>query len=294
MSLGHINKFKVLRETQLGYVIGEIKQADVSNDENLEKEYVEYFLHRNECAGKTPIVDQYVEAFIYVDKKGREAATLHIPTITCDSVGIGEIIDVKNDLGAFVNIGISKDILLSKDDLPINYRVWPRIGDKVACSMKIRAKKLILKLASKNEILKNKNDYELAEGEKVDAYVYRITDDGINLVTDTLKVIFVYKTNYRGNFHLGQKASVKIIRKNLEDYSGSLIEQKEVQIQDDKNIILEYLKNHNGVMMITEDSSPELINRLFKMSKKAFKNALGGLLKNNLIEIESDKIILIE
>lgn len=283
MSLGHIEKFRVLRETQLGYIL--------AKDEESENEY---FLHRNECAGKTPLVDEVLEAFIYIDKKGRETATLHLPSITCDKVGIGEIVDVKNELGAFVNIGISKDILLSKDDLPLNYRIWPKIGDKVVCAMKIRAHKLILRLASKNEILKEKNEHELAEGEKVDSYVYRITEDGINLVTENMNVIFVYKTNYRGAYHLGEKAEVRIIRKNLEDYSGSLIEQKEVQIQDDKNIILEYLKNHNGVMMITEDSSPELINRLFNMSKKAFKNALGGLLKSNLIEIEDDKIILVE
>lgn len=280
MSLGYISKFKVDRETQLGYVIIE--------DEK------EYFLHRNECAGRAPQVDEVIEAFIYTDKKGREAATLHLPTITCNKVGIGEIAEVKNDLGAFVNIGISKDILLSKDDLPLGFRNWPQVGDKVACCMKIRARKLVLRLASKNEILKSKGDHVLAEGEKTDAYVYRITEDGINLVTDDLNVIFVYKTNYRGKFHIGEKVSVKILRKNLEDYSGTLIEQKELQIQDDKNIILEYLKENNGVMMITENSDPELISHVLRMSKSAFKKALGGLLKSNLIEIEDDKIILIE
>ena len=132
----------------------------------------------------------------------------------------------------------------------------------------------------------------MAENEKVDAYVYRITDDGINLVTEDLNVIFVYKNNYRGKYHIGQKANVKIIKKNMEDYSGTLIEQKELQIQDDKNIILEYLNNNNGVMMITEDSDPELIFHVLRMSKSAFKKALGGLLKENLIEITSDKIIL--
>ena len=278
MALGYINKFIVDRETQLGYVI--------KKDEN------EFFLHRNECCGKTPVVGETLEAFIYVDKKGREAATLHLPTITCEKVGMGEVVLVKEDLGAFVNIGISKDILLSKDDLPLGFRNWPKVGDKVACSMKIRAKKLVLKLASKNEILKSSENISMAENEKVDAYVYRITDDGINLVTEDLNVIFVYKNNYRGKYHIGQKANVKIIKKNMEDYSGTLIEQKELQIQDDKNIILEYLNNNNGVMMITEDSDPELIFHVLRMSKSAFKKALGGLLKENLIEITSDKIIL--
>ena len=197
MALGYINKFVVDRETQLGYVI--------KKDDN------EFFLHRNECCGKTPMVGETLEAFIYVDKKGREAATLHLPTITCSKVGMGEVVLVKEDLGAFVNIGISKDILLSKDDLPLGFRNWPKVGDKVACSMKIRARKLVLKLASKNEILKSSENVNIAENEKVDAYVYRITDDGINLVTEDLNVIFVYKNNYRGKYHIGQKANVKII-----------------------------------------------------------------------------------
>ena len=280
MSLGHIDKYKVIRETQLGYM--------------LEKDNQEYFLHHNECNGKFPQIDDEIEAFIYIDKKGREAATLFPPKITIDNMGIGEVVAVNNDSGLFVNIGISKDILLSKDDLPLNRRIWPVVGDKVFAIMKIRSKKLVLKLASKNDILHKRCDVNYAEGEKVDAYVYRITDDGINLVTEDYQVIFVYKNNYRGVYHLGQKVNAKIIKKNFEDYSATLIEQKELQIQDDKEIILQYLKDNNGVMMITENSSPELISHVLHMSKSAFKKALGGLLKNNLIEIEEDKIILID
>ena len=38
MNLGKISKFNIVRETNLGYV--------------LEKDYIEYFLHHNECNGK--------------------------------------------------------------------------------------------------------------------------------------------------------------------------------------------------------------------------------------------------
>ena len=98
----------------------------------------------------------------------------------------------------------------------------------------------------------------------------------------------------RREYRIGEKIEVRIIKANENDYSGSLIENKEFQIIDDRALILEYLHNNNGVMMITEDSSPEIINRLFKMSKAAFKKALGNLYRDHLISIEDDKIILVE
>jgi hypothetical protein len=193
-----------------------------------------------------------------------------------------------------MNIGISKDILLSKDDLPLKRNLWPRIGDKIISILRTKNNKLIIKIANKEQILSAKKEEVLSENGKFTAYVYRITPDGINAVTEGMNIIFIYRTNMRWEYRLGEKIEVRIIKKNEEDYSGTLIENKEFQIKDDRKIILEYLRNNNGVMLITENSSPELINRLFKMSKAAFKKALGNLYRDHIIEIEEDKIILLE
>ncbi len=279
MSLGHISKFIVDRETQLGYI--------------LVKDEKEYFLHRNETNFKVLNSGDTVNAFIYVDKKGREAATLNLPSITLDNIGMGVVKEVKKEMGAFIDIGISKDILLSKDDLPLSYRTWPQVNDKVFCLMKIRANKLVLKLASKNDFLKVETSTVYNEGDMIDGYCYRVTDEGVNFVTEAFKVIFVYKAYLRKQYRIGEVANIKIIHKNETDYNGSLIVEKKEQIQDDRKLILEYLQSHNGVMMITENSSPELINHHFHMSKSSFKHAIGGLLKDGLIEKLEDKIILL-
>ena len=213
--------------------------------------------------------------------------------MTLDNIGYGIVTSVKPEMGAFVNIGITKDILLSKDDLPMGLRVWPKEGDKLFCLMKQRSGKLVLRIASKNDLATVNHDVVYADGEYVEGYVYRITQEGINLVTNDFKVIFVHKDNLRGTFRIGQKENVRIVHKNPTDYNGSLIVEKKEQIQNDKVVILDYLKSHNGVMMITESSSPELINHLFHMSKSSFKNAIGGLLKEGLIEKLEDKIVLI-
>lgn len=286
MNLGKVSKFNIIRETKLGYV--------------LEKDYVEYFLHHNECNGKLLYPGDSVDAFLYLDKKNRVAATLFKPVIETNQIGFLKVMGVKQEIGAFCNIGISKDILLSRDDLPHSFKEWPIVDDLVLAELRVKNNHLILKPATKTQILnKHKelygDDYQkLALNSVVSGRVYRITPDGINIVTDNYEIIFIFKTNYRKNYRLGEIVEAKIIDIHDDDYSGTINKNKEFQIQDDLKIILEYLQANNGVCLITEKSSPELINHCFNMSKSAYKKALGALLKQGKIEITDTKIILVD
>lgn len=282
MNLGKIDIYVVDRETKLGYV--------------LEKDNEEYFLHHNECNGESFIPGDKVKAFLYVDKKNRPALTLYKPYLELNETKLLEVVNVDTKVGAFLNIGISKDILLSADELPYSYDKWPKIGSMLPCELKIRSKRLILKIANKYEILRcQKNNKEkLSKGDLVSGFVYRIASEGISFVTNDYDVVFVYKTNYRKQYHLGEKEEIKITDIHEDDYTGTINQNKEKQINEDYDIILKYLENNNGVMLITEKSSPEIINKLFNMSKSAFKNAIGRLLKLGKIEILENKIVLKE
>ena len=52
--------------------------------------------------------------------------------------------------------------------------------------------------------------------------------------------------------------------------------------------------NYHKKLTISDKSSPEDIKREFGLSKKAFKRAIGGLLKNRLIEKTDDGFKLTE
>lgn len=278
--LGAIHKFKVLRETQIGYML------TISGDD-------EYFLHKNETDFKSLNDGDIVEGFLYSDKKSRIAATLHLPEITTTTAGFAKVVDVNRELGVFVDIGISKDILVSRDDLPITYSEWPKVGDVLLCTLRVKGERLIAKTLTKEEIIKLNKGIDLPINEKVLGYVYRVTTDGINIVTESYDIIFVFKSNMRKQYRIGEVANAKVIRKNSNDYSGTLIEQKEDMIEEDSNKILQYLENNDGIMAITEKSDSAVILKVFNMSKKSFKNALGHLYKQRLIEIHDDKIILL-
>lgn len=276
MKLGLISEYRVERETDLGYMISD--------------ETGEYFLHHNECNGNYYKDGEIIEAFLYVDKMKRIAATAHIPFITVDTIGICEVVG-NSSAGVFVNIGISRDILLSSDDLPD--KKWPEIGDKLCCTLRTRGKSLFIKLLAKPEILEHTSG-ELELNQKYEAHVYRVTDKGINVITNNFNVVFIYYKHLRKDYRLGERVEVKIIDYKDNDYYGTLISQKETMMQDDALVILDYLKSHHGVMNFTSNTDPEILYNVFKMSKSAFKRALGKLFKEHKVILEDDKTIMVD
>ena len=60
----------------------------------------------------------------------------------------------------------------------------------------------------------------------------------------------------------------------------------------DKNCetIYHFLKENDGIAYINDKSSPDEIYDTFKMSKKAFKKAIGSLYKQKIIVINSKDI----
>ena len=66
-------------------------------------------------------------------------------------------------------------------------------------------------------------------------------------------------------------------------------------IDADVEKVLEKLKNsREGFLLLTDKSSPDSIRFHMKMSKKAFKKAVGNLYRQKLITIETDRIVLVK
>lgn len=271
---GEKQKLKVLRKTDIGYMLVTKNQEEV-------------FLHNNETNYQKLHDGMTVNAFLFYDNKKRLAATLYEPIISKDESNWLEVVGVNHDLGVFLNNGINKDLLLSKDNLPNLTSQWPKNGDKVYVS-------LVVKNRLTAEFNKNYNlELEPFEpGQKTLARVVNIGPTGLTLVTDGLTQIFVDYLHLRKEYRIGQEVSVTINFKHEEFYSGQLILKKEDQRLNDAEEILNYLKRRKE-MNLTSNSSPEEIRQLFNMSKNAFKRALGALYKDRLIDFVDDKTILV-
>lgn len=278
LMIGEVNRMVVNRKTDIGYML------DLGLDQ--------VFLHNNESLHKELKAGETVDAFLYFDNKGRLAATLKTPLITVKKPGFLKVSDIKEDLGVFLDMGIAKEVLLSYEDLPRNHEKWPIIGYTLYVMLRVKGK-LVAKLASKTDvILKPEKELELKSSVK--AIVQKIGQEGVNLLTPDGHFVFVHHTMIKNELRLGEEVEVKVTYLSEKGYTGSLADQKEVQRFDDSNIILSYLIRQEGIMPLTSDSTPEEIDKVFNMSKKAFKRALGNLYKERKINFEDGKTILVK
>ncbi len=238
-----------------------------------------------------------VAVFVYMNQQKRLAATMKKPKIDLYRADLVEVVEVKHGLGVFVDIGLDKDMLVSRDDLPVMKKQWPHIGDHLFCYLKTGRNQMTARLVSRFKML----DYftpetALETGEKVEAYVFNLTEEGLVLYTTEGHELFVYYKHARKEHRLGETLEVTVtIKKDDFHYNATLIEQKEIMIDDDAARILAYLETlDDGMTPLHDKSSPEAIFEALHMSKAAFKRALGSLYKAGYVRLDKDQTVLIK
>jgi len=78
----------------------------------------EVLLHHQE-ADQELQPNQEVSVFLYLDKKGKTVATTKLPHVQMDVYGWSIVKQISPNLSMFVDIGTTKEILVSKDNLPL-------------------------------------------------------------------------------------------------------------------------------------------------------------------------------
>ncbi len=277
LQIGQINKLTVKRETDISYTLSD--------------GYEEVFLHFNQTPRKLN-ENEEVLAFLYYDQKKRLCATLEKPLITTTTYGFVKVVDI-NEAGVFVNIGINKDILLSKDFLTINQKAWPIVGDSLPCTLKVKSDQLVARIINKADRIYGPHNYEI--NDIITGVVSHISPEGYGVYTSEFDFIFIHRSLTRKNYRLGETISPKIINVNANDeYNGTMIEQKEVTRISDSDYLLNYMRSRGNIMNLGNASEPAEIMKEVHMSKSAFKRALGHLYKLRLVEISDYKTILNE
>lgn len=281
LKLGQMNVLEVVRETDIAYVLTD--------------GFEDVFLHKRQANGLLNDQDK-IDVFLYYDNQRRITATMKKPLIDSETPAFCEVIDTNSRLGVFLHMGIQKDLLLSRDDLPVKKAEWPIEGDLIFAKVKASKNQLTAKIINRYDLHRYiKPTVELIENQEVDGIVLFFADEGIVLSTKEGHLIFVYHKHIRKQYRLGEQTKVKIINiKQDFQYNGTMIQQKELMMDGDAEIIVNYLKLHKGIMEITDKSSPDVILQALKMSKKSFKRALGKLYKEKAITMHDDSIELNE
>ena len=133
---------------------------------------------------------------------------------------------------------------------------------------------------------------ELEIGQKVSIIIGKETSLGFIVLIEESFEGLVYKSEVFSDLEEGitTVGYIKNIREDEKiDVSLRPLGYRNT-IEDDKAKILHQLTQKNGVVQLTDKSSPESIKFHLQMSKKAFKIALGALYKEKKILLHQDRI----
>lgn len=274
MEIGHYNTLKIDRETKVGLFL-----TDGKDDVLLPLKYVP----------KQYQIGEELTVFVYLDHEERPVATTLEPYILLNEFGLLRV-NFVNKFGAFLDWGLEKDIFVpfKEQARPMEkgkrYLVYTYIDEKT---------NRIVASSKTNQFLSNEN-LTVAEGDEVDLIISHITDVGINVIINDQHKGLLYKDQVYDNIRIGDRMTgyIKAIRPDHKiDVSLQKIGYQ--NIEPSAKMILEELKASRGYLRLNDNSHPEDIKTILKMSKKTFKKAIGSLYKDKLIQIKDDGIYLI-
>lgn len=272
---GKYNTLKIARHTQVGLFL-----TDGKDDILLPNKYVP----------KHYEVDDELTVFVYLDHEERPVATTLAPYITLDDFAFLRV-NYINKFGAFLDWGLEKDLFV-----PFREQARPmEKGKRYLVFMYKDHETNRLAASSKlNQFLNNEN-ITVEEGQEVDLIISHITDLGINVIINGLHKGLLYKGDVYKELRTGDRTTgfIKTIRPDKK-IDVTLHASGIGAIEPNAEVILDELRANRGFLRLNDDSHPEDIKTVLKMSKKAFKKAIGSLYKQKQIEIKEDGIYLVK
>ncbi|MCJ8350501.1 S1-like domain-containing RNA-binding protein [Moritella sp.] len=267
VELGKLNTLEIIKETGSGFyldggVLGEILLPFTNSPLDID-------------------IGDELEVFIYLDSEDRIIAT------TQKVLGaVGEFVMLKvkqvNNVGAFLDWGLDKDLLVpySEQRTPLQvgreYLVaiyLDRIHGRITATTKLD-----------RHVDNTPARYKIHE--QVEITPVDPTDLGYKVIVNNSHWGVVYKNEMFKKLNRGEKQKA-YIQKVREDGKIDILlnEPGHGKVSDFSQVLLSELNKHGGFMPVTDKTDPETIARLFGVSKKTFKSAVGQLFKKGIIDI---------
>lgn len=274
MELGKTQKLKISSQNHLGFFLQD-------------KEGEKCFLPKIFADEKWE-EGQEVEVFVYQDNDQLQAT---IETPFCE-VGQFAVMTCVQALpsGAFMDWGIIKDLFIPYKQQKIKIVE----GKKYLVYVYIDQETGLLTGTTKFKRNATYEGFPLKKGEKVKLIMANESELGWNVVINQKYLGLVYFSDvYKKIYPLSEEIGyIKNIREDGK-IDVSLQPEGFANLDEFKQKILRKLEEKSGVIYLSDNSSPDEIKNQLEMSKKNFKKAIGGLYKDEKIDIHSDKIILL-
>lgn len=234
-------------------------------------------------------IDDVVKVFIYHDSKDKLIATTKRPLASIGEFVFLKVVDTSR-FGAFLDWGLDKDLLvpapeqrrpMQVDQFYLVYLKLDGVGRVVG--------------SSKVDRFLDKTPSKLKVRDRISMTIAESSPLGTKVIINNSHWGLLHSNDTFKSFQYGQKVQgyVKTIRADgkIDVIAGKLGQDRIAELA--KAILVE-LNKRDGFIALHDKSSSDEIKRVFKESKKSFKNAISQLYKSKEILIEDGGIRLVK
>ena len=270
LELGKINTLRIDRMTEPGLYLMAKDEKDVL----LPKAYFEEGMK----------VDDEIDVFLYTDSEDRLIATTETPTAMLGEYGFFEVVDLTH-FGAFVKWGLYKDLFVPKTHQKSAFKV----GDKriLYVNYDEQSHRLIGSERLTQHLRAHKK--KLKPNQEVTILIMAKTPMGYKCIVNNSYEGMIYDNEIFEKVSVGEtrKAFLKISRPDGK-LDLSLRPMGSKGSDNDRDKILKMLEENKGRLPYNYKSDPEEIQKVFGLSKKAYKRTLTALIDAGKIEVKEN------
>lgn len=272
--LGDYNELEILRSTRVGLFLGDGEETEI--------------LLPNKYVPATYEIGEAIHVFCYLDHEDRPVSTTLRPLIVRDGFARLDVAEV-NSYGAFLNWGLEKHLLVPFREQLVEMK--PGDSYLVHCYLDDVTSRLVA--SSRLDRFLSNEDLDFKERDEVSLIIARKTSLGWEVIINGISKGLLFSSDVFQELYPGKQLS-GFIKKIRPDKKVDVTLQPEgaKMLEPTARNILELLEKSDGQLPLHDKSPPEEIQRILKISKKAFKKAIGVLYKERKISIESDGIVL--
>lgn len=274
MKLGEYQELIVVKKVEFGIYLSE--QSDEENRVLLPKKQVPENIE----------IGDKLNVFLYKDSKDRLIATLRTPKLQLGKYAVLKVVEV-GKIGAFLDWGLEKDLFLPYKEMTDKVKKEDEILVRLYIDKSLR---LCASMEGIYDLLELDSPYQ--KDDTVYGRVYEFSDNfGTFIAVDDKYSAMIPKFEDTSKLHAGDWIEAKVTNVKPDGKLDLTLREKSyVQMDEDAQIVMQVIEEYAGVLPFTDKASPEVILRETKLSKNAFKRAVGKLYKERKIEI-TDKSI---
>lgn len=272
--LGEKQRLKVVKEVEFGVYLAEKEQEETR-----------ILLPIRQVPQETKVGDE-LEVFVYKDSKDRVISTTQEPKLKMGELQPLTVVSVQK-IGAFLDWGLEKDLFL-----PYKEQIGKvREKDEILVRLYIdKSRRLCASMKELYERMRTDSPYQT--GDMVKGRVYEFSDNfgAFVAVDDQFSALIPHHEDH-SSLRVGDWIEARVTGVKPDGKLDLTLREKAyVQMNQDAGQIMELIDSYGGVLPFNDKASPEIIMRETKMSKNAFKRAVGHLYKERKIEI-TEKVI---